>query len=305
MTIFNKNKLALVAAIALMNGAAMNGAFANEITETSVKAVQQSQGTLIEIGTPVASEPLKGFAHNLPLIEVLRQVTPNGWMVKKNEKSGKPLNVKKLISWEGGHTWVETLNKIAVVNDLFVSINWNKKEITVADVSPAVTTTTVVSTVKSTSVERKSLFELEPDNTSNLIKGNSGQKTVVDTKVVGLQRPMVTTVVTPVVAVVPVVAPRLETWQIKAGSSLKQNVMEMAKKAGYKVVWTGEDYPADDDRTLAGRFDAENGPIMQLSIDYGPKSRVEQPLSFVFFQNNTLVVENYKFEQSGTPQYIH
>lgn len=308
MTIFNKKKLAVAVTVTLLGSVTLTSAFANEnVVQPKVESVKHN-GVLVQVGKPVASEPLKGFAKDLPLIAVLRQITPNGWIVKKNEKNGKALDVKKLVSWEGGDTWTNTLNKIAIANSLYISIDWNKKEVTIADISVETVKTTVsVSTTEKlmprtiNNGPKQSLFELEPENTTDLIKGASGQKApeVVKTeKVVKVEK------VVPVAPVIPA-PPKVEAWPVKAGSSLKQNVIDIAKKAGYKVVWTGEDYPVDDDRVLIGHFDADNGPIMQLSEDYGPKSRVQQPLSFVFFQNNTLVVENYKFEQSGAAQFIH
>lgn len=312
MTIFNKTKLAVAVTVTLLGSVTLTSAFANEnVVQSKVESVKNS-GVLVQVGKPVASEPLKGFAKDLPLIAVLRQITPNGWVVKKNEKSGKTLDVKKLVSWEGGDTWVNTLNKIAIANSLYISIDWNKKEVTIADISAETvkTTSVTVPTIDKVMARpvvkapKQSLFELEPENTTDLVKGASGQKAL---EVVKTEKIVKVEKVEKIVPVAPVIPqpPKVEAWPLKAGSSLKQNVIDLAKKAGYKVVWTGEDYPVDDDRVLLGSFDADNGPIMQLSEDYGPKSRVQQPLSFVFFQNNTLVVENYKFEQSGAAQFIH
>ncbi|MBA4242229.1 MAG: hypothetical protein C0448_16025, partial [Sphingobacteriaceae bacterium] len=73
-------------------------------------------------------------------------------------------------------------------------------------------------------------------------------------------------------------------------------------KAGYELVWMGEDYPVQK-RVLSGEFEANDGPIKQLSEDYGPNSRVEKPLTFTFYKK-TLVVENLKYEQRGAAQYI-
>lgn len=88
-------------------------------------------------------------------------------------------------------------------------------------------------------------------------------------------------------------------WVLEAHKSLKDNVIEWGKSVGYQVVWNGDNYPVDENRTLFGVFDAENGPIMQLAVDYGPESRVKSPLSFKLYQNKTLVVDNLRYEQGG------
>jgi hypothetical protein len=287
MKIMKKNQLAVVMGVAFMASMSIGQVFAqnsavvtNQLLVESVKVQSNATGRLVQVGTPVAAEPLKGFAKDLPLVAVLRQITPDGWVVKKNDNMGQAVQVQKLVSWEGGKSWVETLETIAVQNGLDVLVNWKKREVVVGQSNVSKIVSRVVA------VQKEGVFELETnDKNAELTRGNSQQAVKPEVKVV-------------------VAAPVVETWNIKAGSSLKENVTQMAQRAGYKVVWNGEDYPADDDRVLTGGFDAENGPIKQLSIDYGPKSRAQQPLSFVFFQNHTLVVENWRFEQAGTPQYI-
>ena len=46
--------------------------------------MKTSDGVLTQVGSPSGvMEPLKGFAKDLPLVAVMRQITPNGWIVKK------------------------------------------------------------------------------------------------------------------------------------------------------------------------------------------------------------------------------
>ncbi len=94
-----------------------------------------------------------------------------------------------------------------------------------------------------------------------------------------------------------------QSWSLDSDKSLKQNVISWASQAGYKVEWIGEDYNVDRSMTIFGEFDGEDGPIRQLSVDYGPDSRLQKPLSFVFYQNKVLVVEDMKYEQQGFPQF--
>lgn len=280
-----------------------------------------SQGKLIEIGDKTGNlEPLKGFARDLPLLDVLKQITPNGWVVKKSANA-KNLDVKKLVSWTGGKSWVDTLSEVANKNGLLIIVNWKKSDITISSfenqIKPSVSsvvnaTQSVVNNeqLNRSQIPEQEVFELEKNGTAIAV-GNSQagvppigipptfnrpmnpiNKRPIDNRIVGTYVPPV--VVTP---------PPVTNWILDESKSLKENVEELGKKANYKVVWLGEDYPVDETRSISGSFDGDSGPIKQLSLDYGPKSRVKQPLTFQFFQNRTLVVENWKFEQQSFPQY--
>lgn len=93
------------------------------VKETNLVTSQQKKelikhivvdGQVTQIGTPTTlGKELKGFANELPLIIVMKQITPNGWIVRKNDSEENPLNTKKLVSWAGGENWITTLEKIA------------------------------------------------------------------------------------------------------------------------------------------------------------------------------------------------
>ena len=244
--------------------------------------------SLVEIGTaPKNLVPLKGFAKNLPLIEVLRQITPSGWKVKKAVDSQK-IDIKQEISWQGGNNWVKTLDNISTEYGFTSEVNWNKKEIVISK--------PVLVKIKNEDAAVIDTTTISPQNNKLNIFKMEGEEDV-STKKVETTQVKVVEAVKPKVEVI-----ALKNWRLDSNKSLATNVEEWAKKAGYQLVWTGEDY-AVQDRLLNGEFDSDaNGPIKQLSIDYGPKSRVEKPLSFVFY-NNTLVVENLKYEQKGARQY--
>lgn len=322
MKTFNKNKIALTLAITFMSGL-LNTAFANENTVEDKNVLIKengSKGGLVEIGTPISSAPLKGFAKSLPLITVLQQIVPNGWVVKKNDSKGKKFETNRIVSWDGGQDWVSTLKKVSIDNNFNIIINWNKKEVILFEtlVSVPVMNKEIAMTI--TTPKKNSVFELEAEPIT-WIAGNS-QQTIVketiikETKVKAnvvhnpLNNPVNNKVVTPVmnsqisVPLPAIKVPLKSTWVFDSKLSLKQNVIKLAEMAGYKVDWRGEDYPVDEERVLTGMFDGEDGPIKQLSVDYGPSSRVEQPLSFIFFQNHYLIVENWRFEQAGSPQYL-
>ena len=256
-------------------------------------------GSFTEIGNSQNGLPaIKGFAKDLPLIAVLKQITPNDWVVKRAK--GKSLDLQRQVSWSGGQTWNLTLKTVVEANGLDAVINWDKKEVVLSEtevqqpmVVTAATTPVIqqVSPVATAKVTKTvGVFELSTDVVT---QGNSGQVETVAAKEETKSIPEAVKSV-------------IKTWNYEGKNNLKEVVLDWGKVAGYKVVFTGENYPlnTEDSRVLSGDFDAEDGPIKQLATDYGPESRVKQPLSFIFYQNKTLVVENLRFEQSGYPQYL-
>ena len=271
-----KNKITIAIFSIFFVGTALHSseAFSQSHSRSNVLSdTRGHEGVLTQIGSPSGvMEPLKGFAKDLPLVAVMRQITPNGWIVKKSDNDSNKLNTEMLVSWQGGSNWVETLGTLVKTYPVNASVNWDRKEITLMAIENRVVAKTMI-------------FELEKNNTNN--------NTTKD----------ITSGASEQVKHVVVAQAQVATWTLDSKLSLKENVTSWANKSGYRVVWLGEDYPLDDSRVLSGNFDKEDGPIKQLASDYGPKSRVQHPLSFQFFQNSTLVVENWKFEQIGYPQY--
>lgn len=267
-----KNKITLAILSVFLVGASFHSteAFSQTHSRSSVLSdTRSTEGDLTQFGSPSGvMEPLKGFAKDLPLVAVMRQITPNGWIVKKADNDNNRLNTDMLISWQGGSNWIETLGAIVKNYPINATVNWNKKEITLMAIENKV-------------VSKAMIFELEKNNVTRDIASGASEQVRDVAKVRGVT----------------------SSWTLDSRMSLKENVTAWATKSGYRVVWLGEDYPLDDSRILSGSFDQEDGPIKQLASDYGPKSRVQHPLSFQFFQNSTLVVENWKFEQMGYPQY--
>lgn len=267
-----KNKITIAILSVFLLGIALHSSEAFSQSNSRVNVLSDTRstdGVLTQIGSPSGvMEPLKGFAKDLPLVAVMRQITPNGWIVKKSDNDSNKLNTEMMVSWHGGSNWIETLGTLVKNYPVNASVNWDRKEITLMAIENKVVAKTMI-------------FELEKNTTTKDITSGASEQVKV------------------VVAQVAQVA----TWTLDAKLSLKENVTLWANKSGYRVVWLGEDYPLDDSRVLSGNFDKEDGPIKQLASDYGPKSRVQHPLSFQFFQNSTLVVENWKFEQIGYPQY--
>lgn len=287
-----------------------------QTSSSSIVANPASVGKLTNIGEPKGSfEPLKGFARDLPLLTVLKQITPSGWKVKKNDTPERPLNVQQLVSWNGGQSWIATLSELSQRYNINTFVNWNTQEITLSPTIPVVAKRDEVRalpthTASNVSANNNGVFELGASmpapSAAKVDRVEVGAslpppgKTLPPPQTVQTIEPVVVGNVEPI----SVAPPPSISWTLSSTKSLKENVMQWGETAGYKVVWNGEDYPVDQNRSLSGEFDSENGPIRQLSLDYGPESRVQQPLAFQFFQNKTLVIEDFKFEQQGFPQYV-
>lgn len=99
--------------------------------EASLRAQVPLKGIFTNVGVPDANlgAPLEGYAKDLPLIEVLKQVIPEGWKAT----AVKNANVNQRVSWEGGQTWDKTLQKVTEDNGLYISVNWPEKTVRVLD----------------------------------------------------------------------------------------------------------------------------------------------------------------------------
>lgn len=311
----SKNKITL----AIISGMLAVTAIPSQASNSVAFAVAErtSTGMLTQVGTPTGVlSPLKGFAKDLPLVSVMRQITPNGWKVKKVKTGETVLNNDMLVSWEGGSSWVETLNSIVKSNPVNATVYWQEKEI-------------VLSPVVVAPAKKNSVFELAglpgtektdvTDGGSQAGEEKASSVTTSDVKItetntatsevtvkeenVPASKTTETVTKTVIEQTTVVAEASAKTWDLATNKSLMENVTAWGHTAGYRVVWLAEDYPVDDFRVLSGEFDSPEGPIKQLADDYGPKSMVEKPLTFEFLQNATLVVKNFKFEQSGFPQW--
>lgn len=311
----NKNKKTTIAQaiLASLTLAIGSQAFAQQATPNSVFAAYSAnpegfnrvvmKGKLVEIGERSKNSShtklIQGFANDLPLLTVLKQLTPNGWIVKKNDSQVNSLDVNKLVSWNGGKNWVETFNDIAEKYNIDFVIDWSNHTITVSN-------SQIVITPKEP--KKIAVFELAGDNNSVSTSSSNVSTTtefeIKETTIVTTENDITITEtkITENVEAIQVVAPApVIEWHMISSKSLKENVEAWASTTGYKVRWTGKDYPVDD-RVFTGSFDDVNGPIHQLSVDYGFDQRtgeplVESPLAFQFYQNGVLVVENAEFEQ--------
>lgn len=92
-----------------------------------------------------------------------------------------------------------------------------------------------------------------------------------------------------------VVQPSQKVWNLNTSLTLRENVEAWAKEAGWSVSWAAVDYPVTTKVSLTGVLDDPTaGPLVQLAKAY---ETAEQPLTFTFYTNKVVRVENASFKQ--------
>lgn len=122
--------LGVAFALAMVTGAAQAGFNVEAPQQRLVDSAVPAKGGLVNIGAPKVRQPVvKGFANEVSLITALKQVVPEGWHAKR---SGG-LDVSQLVSWKGEQKpWAEVLENLAVDYGFSATLDWDKKELTVA-----------------------------------------------------------------------------------------------------------------------------------------------------------------------------
>jgi hypothetical protein len=98
--------------------------------------------------------------------------------------------------------------------------------------------------------------------------------------------------------------PGSQVWTLKAGKSLRENLNDWAKQAGWQIDWsnTDIDYPIDHTATLVGAFGGKDGVIDRILVATADR---QTPLMGRFYKGNNVVViteAGYSPEQQpGTP----
>jgi hypothetical protein len=89
--------------------------------------------------------------------------------------------------------------------------------------------------------------------------------------------------------------PISKTWELLPTLTLRENIEVWAKSVGWNVSWASVDYPVTSKISLTGVFEDEAaGPFNQLAKAY---EKAEQPLTFTFYTNKVLRVENSTYKQ--------
>jgi hypothetical protein len=98
--------------------------------------------------------------------------------------------------------------------------------------------------------------------------------------------------------------PGNNVWELKAGLSLRENLIEWGKVAGWEVDWadTLVDYPIDHSATLVGQFYGKGGVVDRV---LAATQQRETPLIGSFYKGNHVVVisvAGYNPEKPTRPQ---
>lgn len=212
-----------------------------------------------QVGTPTASEPVRGWANDIELMTALKQVVPNGWKAKKVGN----VDMSQKVSWQGGKPWVDILGNIATTSGFSAKVDWTNKEVTV-----------IGSTAAITSTSGKNPFSTNNTNTTTKI-GSSSLNSAISTT--------------------PVVSSYSQTWLLSKNKTLKENIQDWATKAGWTVSWDAPDYRIVADVTLTGSLDDKNGPIARIIAAY---QTAEQPLIARLSEGNKVIrIESRNYRQ--------
>lgn len=225
---------------------------------------------------------LPSWGYNVPLGSAVFQIIPAGYAVKFDPS----VNLKQIVSWQGGVAWQSALIGMLSAHDLVAVINPRDHQINVSHRSATVpVTTTVTSSVAGLPVSApssKAPLASAPRSSASSLPASS-----------------------PVPPPPPAVAPS-HTWILNPGLSLKQNVIDWAKQAGWHVEWSAVDYPVVAKVVFHGAFDADNGPIATIIQAY---KQASQPLTaHLTTMDHVVYVENTTFQPqvvlpiSGNPK---
>jgi len=220
-------------------------------------AVSQSGRRPRSVGTA-------GWAKDLPLSLALRQVIPAEFSIKEN---GVSLN--RNVSWGGDRPWDEVLSSLANTGDFVAHIDWNSKEVSLAPrlgeaARPAPSSSVAVAAPSAP-------FR----STSMTISERAPQPTFV-----AAQRP---------------IAPPAATWTLEPSMSLRENVEQWGKKAGWTIIWEGADYPIAAKASFSGDFASPEGPLARLIEAY---ERSDQPLIANLTTMDRVVYVRNKFHEN-------
>lgn len=212
------------------------------------------------------------------LSDALRKIIPSDFRLVDNQ-----VHLRKLATWTGNRSWVDVLADLGRAANFVSHINWNTREVSLAPASVDLTS-------RDTS-EYKPL----PPQVAQVRESREIQ--VVD-KAPAAQ-PAAVVPSTPV-------APPTTTWTLDPKLTLRENVEEWSKKAGWTVVWDAVDYPVFAPATFKGEFSASNGPLAQLLNGY---SASDQPLlARLTLKDRVVYVRNRILERSeitGLPPTFH
>lgn len=213
-------------------------------------------------GRRPSSVATAGWAKDLPLSLALRQVVPPDFEIKENGVS-----LDRNVSWDGDRPWDQVLNSLANTGDFLAHIDWAQKEVSLAPrlvgaVRPQSPAPAVASQpsqpVQPVVAAPVAAAKPAPFGTTSVTI--SERAPTPSNTFVAAQRP---------------IAPPAATWTLEPSMTLRENVEQWAKKAGWTVIWEGADYPIAAKANFTGDFASTEGPLAHLIAAYETS---DQPL---------------------------
>lgn len=80
---------------------------------------------------PADIEFRRGFGRDIPLVEALKQIAPQGWhaFLKEELLGDGKFDRTRVVSWKGGRRWTDVLDILANDQGLFIDVDWAKKQL--------------------------------------------------------------------------------------------------------------------------------------------------------------------------------
>lgn len=207
---------------------------------------------ITEKGIRIITAPVDGWGDNIELSIVLKQIVPDGWKAETQNF----MDLDQKVSWKSDkEAWIDVFGRIADQNNFKATVDWDQKRIDLIG-NGEVTKTTKVVTKKSEPVSIKQTQPLKPATSLNL-------------------KPMDVKEIKPVVV--------QKVWTLKKEKTLRENIEDWAKEAGYIVEWDAPNYQIISDINLKGELDAIGGPFDVISRSY---KNAEQPLEIKIYRGN-------------------
>ncbi len=208
-------------------------------TSATINSHADTRNAVTQSGRRPRSVETAGWAKDLPLALALRQVIPAEFSIKEN---GVSLN--RNVSWGGDRPWDEVLGSLANTGDFLAHIDWATKEVSLA---PRLGEAARPVAQQSSAARS--------NNSSFSVSERAPQQTFV-----AAQRP---------------IAPPAAQWSLDPALTLRENIEQWGKKAGWTIIWEGADYPIAAKASFAGDFSSPEGPVAKLIEAYESS---DQPL---------------------------
>lgn len=224
----------------------------------TINSHADSRTAVTQSGRRPRSVDSAGWAKDLPLALALRQVVPAEFSIKEN---GVSLN--RNVSWGGDRPWDEVLGSLANTGDFVAHIDWSTKEVSLA---PRLGEAARPVAKSAAPVSRSDSF---------LVSERAVQPTFV-----AAQRP---------------IAPPAPQWSLDPSLTLRENIEQWGKKAGWTIIWEAADYPIAAKANFAGDFASPEGPVAKLIEAYESS---DQPLIAKLTTMDRVIYVRNKFHEN-------